>query len=471
MSPIFRRAAWLAYPALVVLCPSAARADDLAAPYRAAAARIIAEARCSDGAYRKLEELCDDIGHRLSGSASLERAVIWAQLRMLEDGHENVRAEPVMVPRWVRGDESLVMHEPLALRLPVLGLGGSVGTPPEGITAEVVAVRDETELQRLGEAVRDKIVLFNWPMKQWDPIGGTGYGEAVRFRTVGARWAAGYGARATLVRSVTARSLRSPHTGAMSYEGSPKRIPAAAVSTEDAERMARLHARGIPVIVTLRMAARSEGEAESANVLGELRGRERPEEVVVIGGHIDSWDVGQGAHDDGCGVVTCMEALSVLRRLGLIPRRTIRAVLFTNEENGLAGGRAYARDHEAELPQHVAAIEMDSGGFAPEAIGIEMQDRARQVRAAAQLCELVDLLDELDAARVRPGFSGADVSQMRSGGVALLGLDVENSTYFDYHHTEADTLDKVNPSHLASDVAAMAVMAYVLADMPGRLGD
>ena len=382
--------------------------------------KIIDATLAKNDAWRKLEELCDDIGHRLSGSDALGRAVDWAVATLKADGQENVHPEPVMVPRWVRGAESLALVEPRELPLPMLGLGGSVPTPPGGLLGEVVVARDEAELDALGDRARGKIVLFNNPM---DPAqNGADYGKTVRFRGGGARLASAKGAVAFLVRSVTAASHRTPHTGMMSYKDAPAKIPGAAVTGEDADLMVRTIARGKRVVVRLTMGARDEGLAPSANVVAELRGREHPEEVVVIGGHLDSWDVGQGAHDDGGGVVVAMEAIRVLRQLGLRPRRTIRVVLWVNEENGLAGGEQYARDHAAELNNHVAAIEMDSG---------------------------------------------ADLSPMPS--VTGLGLNVDGAHYFDVHHSAADTLDKVDPRELSRCVAAMASLAWILAEMPGRL--
>jgi carboxypeptidase Q len=301
--------------------------------------------------------------------------------------------------------------------------------------------------------------------------GSAGYGTTVRFRGKGAILASKRGAVACLIRSVTARSMCSPHTGAMNYEDGVAKIPAAAVSTEDADTLARLSARGQNVVVRLKMEARTQGDAPSANVVAELRGREKPDEVVVIGGHIDSWDVGQGAHDDGAGIVTCMEALNVLRRLGMVPRRTIRVVLWTNEENGLAGGKQYAKDHAAELSRHVTAIESDSGGFAPAGFSLECKDKLRLEKARAQVADIMRLVRPLGATHLNVDGSGADVSPMKNSGAVLMGFFTEGSKYFDYHHTHADTLDKVNPEELSRCVAAIAVMSYVLADMPERLGE
>ena len=437
----------------------------------ASVAKIIAAAATNDS-WLKMQELCDGIGHRLSGSPALEKAVAWAVDRMKRDGHENVRPEPVMVPHWVRGTESCTMIEPRETPLAMLGLGGSVGTPPEGITAQVVVVNSQEELAELGEKVAGKIVLFNVVMAKPRGDGdGGGYGAAVRYRGMGARWASEYGAVAALVRSVTTRSLRSPHTGAMGYYEAKQRIPAAAVSTEDADMIARLSARGIKVRVTLKMEARTEPDAPSANVVAELRGRERPEEVVVIGGHLDSWDVGQGAQDDGGGCITAMEALNVLRKAGMRPRRTIRVVLFVNEENGLAGGKEYAKAHADELSKHVAAIEHDGGTFEPLGFSFEIDDPAARARALAQCGEMVKLLAPIGPIVTRPGGGGADISPMGPAGVPMLGQFVDATRYFDYHHTNADTLDKIDPADLTKNVAAMAAMAYLLAEAPGRIGD
>lgn len=455
-------------PATFVALPPLPPLD---AAYTPVAARIRQAAERGTAAYRKLEELCDDIGHRLSGSPGLEKAVDWAVAALKADGHENVRAEPVMVPKWVRGAESLEMVEPRPQQLSMLGLGGSIGTPPEGITAEVLSVDSLERLTELGAQAKGRIVLFDVPMPTENEAEGQGYGSAAMFRVNGARYASEHGAVAALVRSATTRSLRSPHTGAMRYWEASQRIPTACVATEDAAMISRLLARGKRVVVTLKMEARDEGMAPSANVVAELRGRERPEEIVVIGGHLDSWDVGQGAHDDGGGCVMAMEALTLLRSLDLRPRRTIRVVLFTNEENGLRGGRAYASDHADELGRHVAAIEADSGSHALLGFSVEHRDVAIQARAVGRLREICELIQPGGRLRVREGGSGADIGPMQPAGVLLMGQNADMTHYFDVHHTHADTVDKVDPTELDRHVAAMATMAYILADVPERLGD
>ena len=426
--------------------------------YRERAARIIGAALTDDTAYRRLAYLTDRIGHRLSGSENLERAIEWAVTEMKRDRLDNVRAEKVMVPHWVRGEESLELIEPRGMKLSMLGLGNSVGTPPEGITAEAVVVRNFDELEALGEKVRGRVVVYNVPY--------TGYGQTVVYRGVGASRAAKYGAVAALVRSITPVSLQTPHTGSLRYlEGMPQ-IPAAALTIEGAEMLQRMHDRGEHPRVRLKMEARFLPDAESANVVAELKGREHPEEIVLVSGHFDSWDVGQGAHDDGGGCIVSWEVARLLKELNLRPRRTIRVVLFTNEENGVRGGNGYRDAHKAEAAKHVLAIESDIGVFRPTGFGLS--DKA-SAQARADFIEIAKLLSGIRADRIDPDGEGTDIGPIMREGVTGASLNVDASRYFDIHHTHADTFDKVNPQELAACVAAMAVMAYVVADMPDRL--
>ena len=444
----------------------AAPASSIAARYRDPVDKIIAAARADRGAYQKLAHLTDHIGNRLAGTAALDRAIAWAAQAMKDDGHE-VHTEKVMVPHWVRGSESAELTAPITRSLHVLGLGGTVATPRAGLTAPVVVVHDWAGLEAQAAKVKGAIVLFDVALPKWTEEKGSGYGETVEYRGKGPSRAAKLGAVAVLVRSVTAHSLRTPHTGALSYDDGVAKIPALAVTVEDAALISRLAGEG-PVSVHVHTEGKLLPDAVSANVIGELRGKDKPEEVVVIGGHIDSWDVGQGAHDDGTGVVTMMQALTTLRTLGLAPRRTIRVVLFTNEENGLRGGRAYAKDHAAELPNTVLAIESDGGGFSPRGFSVQVKPEL-QDRVKARVTEITALLSSIGATRVAIGHGGSDIGPMESGGVPMLGLDVDGRTYFDIHHTEADTLDKVDPAQLADDVAAVAALAYVVADLPDRI--
>ena len=426
--------------------------------YREAAARIIGAALTDDTAYRRLGYLTDRIGHRISGSTQLEQAITWAIEEMKRDGLERVRAEKVMVPRWVRGEESAELVEPVSRRLTMLGLGNSVGTPPEGITAEVAVVRSFDELDTLGASLRGKIVLYNVPF--------TTYGATVRYRGAGASRAARYGAVAALVRSVGPVSLNTPHTGALNYAEDQPKIPAAALTIEGAEMLQRMQERGERIRLRLRMEARFLPDAESANVVAEWRGREHPEEVVLVSGHYDSWDVGQGAHDDGGGCIVAWEVARLLKTLKLRPRRTIRVVLYTNEENGLRGGNGYRDAHRDEIGRHLLAIESDSGVFRPTGFGLG-REATPEVRSTIR--EIAKLLGQIGADRIDPDGGGADIGPIVREGVNGMSLNVDGTRYFDIHHTPADTMDKVDPRELALCVATMAVMAYVVADMPARL--
>jgi carboxypeptidase Q len=439
----------------------------IAERYRDIASKIIATARADRGAYQKLAYLTDHIGHRLAGSPSLDKAIAWSVQTMKEDGLD-ARTEKVMVPHWVRGLEDGAITSPVQRPIKVLTLGGSVATPKGGITAPVVVVRDWKELDTKAEQIKGAIVVYNVAMPAWSAEHGSGYGNVARYRWGGASQAAKRGAVAALMRSVTARSLSTPHTGSMGYDKDQPKIPVAAITIEDAELLERLAAKD-KVSVRLRIEPVQHPDVESANVIGELRGREKPDEVVVIGAHIDSWDVGQGAHDDGAGCVTMMQALAVLKRLGLQPRRTIRVVLFTNEENGVRGARAYAEQHKAELGKHVLALESDAGGFAPRGFSVGHKDPDARKRVRSRLAEVAALMGSLGKLRSIEGHTGTDIEPMEPAGVPLVGLDVHNERYFDYHHTEADTLDKVDPQDLADMVAATAVLAYVVADLPERV--
>ena len=438
---------------------------------RAAAERLIGAALGDEHALLRLSQLCDGIGHRLSGSEQLDRAVAWAAASMREDGLDGVRLQPVMVPHWIRGEEHAEMVVPGPQALSILGLGRSVGTPPGGITADVVVVSGFDELDAMPDsALRGRIVLYDVPFKS--------YGETVRYRGEGADRASRHGAVAALVRSVGPVSLRTPHTGAMHpYADSLAHIPAAAVTIEDATMMHRLLARGERVRVHLEMGAKTLDDAPSHNVIGELRGRERPDEVVVVGGHLDSWDVGQGAQDDGGGCVISMEALRLMKRLGLRPRRTVRVVLWVNEENGLRGAQAYADSLHGDVSRHVAAIESDGGVERPVGFAISVHvpaadsvDRPRLARAVAVLRELAPVFAGLGADRMTDDGGDADISPLMALGVPGIAHRTTGEHYFDWHHTRADMLDKVDPVELRKNVAALAALVYLVADMPDRFG-
>jgi hypothetical protein len=430
--------------------------------YASIASRIIAAETEQGQAYAILQHLTDRIGPRLSGSPGAESAVAWTAERLRSYGL-TVRAEPVMVPRWVRGVEEAEIVAPAPLQVMVTALGGSDPTPPGGLTAEVVEAVGLQGLQDLSaDAVRGKIVLFNEPMRA---RGMDGYGPAVAQRTRGASAAARLGAVGAIVRSVGTLSARLVHTGAMSYEPDVPRIPAAAITAEDADLIHRLLAAGETVRLRLRLGCRTLPDVESANVVADLPGRDSPAEIVLIGAHLDSWDLGTGALDDGAGVAMVMETLRLLQALGLQPRRTVRGVLYMNEENGLRGAKAYAQAHAAELARHVAALETDSGAGRPTGLSATVGPGGLE-----SLADVARLLRPLGAEEVRVGGGGADIEPLhRAASVPLLGLRLDATRYFDWHHSPADTLDKVDPRELALGAAAVAVVAYVLADMPETL--
>lgn len=426
--------------------------------YREPAARLIGEATSDGFAWRRLAMLTDTVGHRLSGSPQLDRAIEWAVDEMNRDGLENVHTEPVMVPKWVRGSESAEMVEPARHSIAMLGLGGSAATPPGGIEAQVLVVRSFEDLDARAAQARGRIVLFN--------VTFTNYGETVRFRTAGASRAARRGAVAMLIRSVGPDGLRLPHTGVLNYSPDAPNIPAASIASEDADRIQRLSERG-PVVVRLKMEAHFEPDVPSANVVGELRGRERPDEIVVVSGHLDSWDVGDGASDDGSGCIVSWEALRLMKKLGLRPRRTVRVVLWTNEENGGRGGIAYRDRHRSELAKHVLMLESDLGVFRPLGFGFTGSDSARQ-----KVRTIATLLKGLGADSVLGTGDGADIApSVQEGRIPAMSLESDSSKLFLIHHTAADTVDKIDPAEMAKGAAAIAVMAYVVAEMPERLGD
>jgi carboxypeptidase Q len=448
----FARATLAAVFTAPLATPLAAQAPEaIPAKYAEVANRIIAAAQAdSAGAWNRIAELTDRFGHRLSGSQALEDAIVWTAAMMEKDGLSNVKREPVMVPHWVRGAESLELVSPRRQLLPMLGLGGSIATPAGGITADVMVVSSFEELTARAAEAKGKIVLYD---AEWRDYGYNG-----SFRRLGAIAAAKAGAVASLARAAGPYSMRTPHTGSMSYDSTVTKIPHASVTSEDAMMMRRMINRGQPVRVTLTMSAQMLPDAQSHNVMGELRGREKPNEVVVMGGHIDSWDVGQGAMDDAGGVVIAWEAIRLLKRLGLTPRRTIRAVGWTNEENGGRGGPAYRDAHRNEV--HQLAIESDGGVFSPLGFGFTGSPAARAIITA-----IGSLLAPINAGTIGASGGGADIAAIMATGVPGMGLNVDGTRYFWFHHTDADTPDKLDRAEVQRCVAAMAVMAYIAADI------
>jgi carboxypeptidase Q len=432
--------------------------------------RIKVAALEDEYAYRVVAHLTENIGPRPSGSVQANAAVDYVAAELRKLGLE-VRLEEVKVPHWVRGAETgLLVEYPgqvagTAQKIVLTALGGSTSTPAEGLEAEVVVVNNFDELRGLGrERVAGKIVLFNEVFDKKKAEAGLSflaYSEAVRYRGAGPKAAADLGALAALIRSVGSADYRLPHAG-WSY---PAGIPAGAVAAEDAELMAHLTAQG-RVRMRLTLTPQKLEDGVSHNVIADLRGSEHPEEIVVASGHLDSWDLGTGAIDDAAGVAVAMETAELVEKLRLRPKRTIRVIAWMDEESGGAGSRAYGKDYGAEFAKHVAAIESDAGATHPLGFETKMSKEAAEVLRPA-----VDALQSIGANALQesPYAPGADIAGMSEAGVPTLGLLDDGRKYFDYHHTAADTLDKIVPSELRENAAAMAVMAYALAAMKNQL--
>ena len=447
---------------LLVIAPATVWTDSDPVPSWVAeikpdAYRLLAAASSTDFAWRRLAELTDRFGHRLSGSANIERAIKWAVTAMKADGLDNVRTEPVMVPRWIRGHESAEIVDPPRHNLEILGLGGTVATPPGGIEAEVVPVTSFDDLRAKQADVRGRIVLLDAPF--------TNYTETVTYRTNSARSAALYGAVAVLVRSVGPIGLRTTHTGSVTYAPDQKEIPAAAIAGEDASRIVRLTQAGQRVRVRLITSGTMHPDVESANVVGEIRGRQYPDEIVLVGAHFDSWDVGTGASDDGAGSIVTWEALRLMKALGIRPRRTVRLVLFENEENGLRGANVYAERYQAQAAKHVFALEADSGVFAPATFGFTGGEAARQV-----MLKIGTLLAPLDLHDIGQGGGGPDIGPIAlAGNVPTMAYLGDTNRLFLIHHTAADTVERITAAEMSKAAAAIAVVTYAVAEMPERL--
>jgi len=425
-----------------------------------------------DWAFGRLTDLCDKIGPRMSGSRQAEAAVeqIAAALRA---GGLSVELQPVKVPHWVRGAEQAEITEypgrpaGVTQELHLTTLGGSVATPPQGISGQILVVHSFDELRAHCQA-RGKIVVFDVPFDETLALNGragAAYGHGVVYRTQGASAAARAGARAALVRTVGGANYRLPHTGSMTYDPKVPKIPTAALSAEDAMWLSRLAAEG-PVTLRLTLLPQSLPDADSHNVIADWAGRERPEEVVIVSGHLDSWDLAQGAIDDGAGVASAMGAVHLLQTLGLHARRTVRFVGWMSEENGSAGGQAYFDLNKTALARQIAAIESDNGAGRPLGVSAHVAPEA-----LALFDPLMAALSPLGASLLdrREEAGGSDVRYLDSGGVPTLAPIVDTRTYFDYHHSAADTLDKIEPENIRRQVALMAMMAYFVAELPEAL--
>ena len=423
----------------------------------------------SDYAYRQVAHLSNNIGPRLTGSAQAQKAVDYVAAELKALGLE-VQLEKLTVTHWVRGEEtaSLVeypgMAENTAQKIVLTALGSSVATPAEGLTAEVVIVRDFDELQALGrEKIAGKIVLFNYHFdKQMaaQSRAGDAYSQAVKYRAEAPSAAGRLGAIAALIRSVGGAEYRLPHTGQTDYAKDAPQIPAGAVTAEDADLIAALAPQG-PVRMRLVLTPQQIPDTVSYNVIGDVKGSEHPEQIIIVSGHLDSWDLGTGAIDDGAGVAVSMETANLIKKLHLQPKRTIRVIAWMNEENGLAGGKTYAIDHEKEIANHFAAIETDGGAGHP--LGINY---ATKPEAKSFFDPLTKILQSSGAGVLNHvEHPGADIGPLTKLGVPGFSPIQDNRTYFNYHHTAADTLDKIVPRELAENAAVIAVTAYALANL------
>ena len=430
------------------------------------AARLRDRALTSPIAWQLLESLTVEVGQRFAGTSGDRAAVAWAEAKMRELGLENVRTEPVTVPRWVRGEARGRIVAPYPQELMLIALGGSVGTSKTGetgeagIEAEVVEVADLEALEELpDEAVTGKIVFFNKRMERRRD--GSSYGETVRVRSRGPSAAAAKGAVAVLIRSVGTGTHRFPHTGALRYADDSPRVPAAALAIPDADILELQIRRGGPVRFHLFLGSHTLEDTESANVIGEVVGRERPDEIVLISGHLDSWDVGSGALDDGAGCAISLGAAKLISELDTAPRRTVRVVLFANEEFGLSGARAYSEAHRGSLGKHQLAIESDFGAGRVWRFAASVRPEAM---AATE--NLAKLLAPLAIVHDRTGArGGADLLFLHPARVPIADLTQDGTYYFDFHHTADDTLDKVDPEALAQNLAAYTTLVYYAAEI------
>jgi hypothetical protein len=442
--------------------PPLPAADAILAPdVRQAAIALREKAFSGTRAADWARSLADEVGPRPAGSAGDRSAVAWALARMRSLGLSNVRAERVRVTVWTRGVETGEILSPHRQTLALTALGGSIGTPAGGIEGEVfeAASLEDLEARAAAGQARGKIVFFDKKMER--RADGAGYGRAVDVRGKGASAAAKLGAIAVVIRSIGTDHERLPHTGGMKYEADAPKIPAAALSIPDADLVERFLRDGEKVRIRLTLGCHDSPEAESANVVGEIPGARKPKEIVLLGAHLDSWDLGTGANDDaaGCGIV--LEAARLIRALSRPPGRTIRVVLYANEEHGLEGGKAYREAHLAELPLHAAAFESDNGSGRPFAL-----QWLAGTSAERTLREIAEILEPLGAGSLLEGGSGgADISPLRADGVPQFALRQDASRYFDWHHTANDTADKIDRSGMDANAAGLAAFAWAAASI------
>ncbi len=430
--------------------------SDIPSTYRENVKKLQSAALDSNLAWDRLAEMCDTFGPRFSGSKNLEEAIEWIAQTLKHDGFTSVSTQDVSVPNWKRGKEFAEQLEPSYKKLPMLGLGGSIATPTEGLIGEVLVVSSFEDLKNKAHVAKGKFVLFNIPF--------TSYRETVAIRVSGAIEASRAGAIGSLIRSVGHDSLQTPHTGGMRYADGVAKIPHAAITPEDAERLHRIQNRGKKVVIRLSMEGKTLPNAISRNIVADFKGSSLPEEVIIVGGHIDSWDVGQGAQDDGGGCMMAWHAIKLIHDLDLKPKRTLRLVLWTNEENGANGAKIYAQSQKENSDKVVIAIESDTGTFTPEGFAFTGSNKAMPF-----IKKIAELNKPLGSDSVRPGAGGVDIRPLLSQGIPIMDVLVDRTNYFKYHHTHADTVDKVSKEDMKKCVASLATMLYVLADMPEKL--
>ncbi|XP_071833000.1 carboxypeptidase Q-like isoform X1 [Apostichopus japonicus] len=407
-------------------------------------------------AYKRLALFTDTFGNRISGSKNLENAIDYLIEELQKDGLENVHGENVTVPHWVRGQESATLVEPRNYDIALLSLGGSVGTSPEGMTADVLVVHSFDELHNRSSEAKGKIVVFD---QDW-----VNYGVSVQYRDFAAEETSKVGGIAALVRSVASFSIHSPHTGMQFYKDSIKKIPVACIAVEDAEMLSRMAARGTKIVIKLILEAQTLPDAVSRNTVAEIIGSKYPEQVVLVSGHLDSWDVGQGAMDDGGGAFVSWQALSVIRQLGLRPKRTMRAVFWTGEEQGYVGSQQYYEQHKSNISNYDLVMESDGGTFTPTGISNSGNAATQEI-----MKQVLDLLSPINATTLQVSTEGGDVQSWMDAGVPGGNLLNQNDRYFWFHHSDGDTMSVQDPYMMDLCAAVWAVVSYVVADMDEML--
>tara|TARA_B100001059_G_scaffold127465_1_gene127354 strand:- start:573 stop:1952 length:1380 start_codon:yes stop_codon:yes gene_type:complete len=425
--------------------------------------KIYDEALSNGNSYEWLDYLSNQIGGRLSGSINYDRSVKWGKDELQNIDVDSVWLQPVMIPKWVRGAPEYAHIESSpgnTISVPIAALGGSISTPSIGISANVIEVKNFKELKMIGrDSIRGKIIFYNRPMDPTLINTFQAYGGSVNQRTQGAIEAAKLGAIGVIVRSMTTSLDDYPHTGSMYYDGLSlnQRIPAAAISTNGAELLSSMLSLNSNIKFFFRQNSKNFPDVLSHNVIAQINGSEKPDEIIVIGGHLDSWDLGDGSHDDGAGIVQSMEVLRILKNLNYSPKRTIRVVLFANEENGLKGGTKYAEEAILNNEKHFFALESDAGGFTPRGFSFDTSDKEFKT-----IKKFESLFVKYGMNNFFIGGSGADIGPLKNGEVILAGLRPDTQRYFDYHHAASDTFDKINRRELELGAAAMTALVYLL---------